>query len=365
VVDNKLLEKSIAAAYKEMLFEGRCPAAVLFLDLPPASVDVNIHPAKNEVRFENDTAVFDFVSGAARKILRTRGAIPVIKADGLFKSGAGAGEDGAAASGADTGSSPKFPAPAAAPGAIRITDVNGPGAELRAGQISVKEFFSAKRKEEEGKETGDLIMEEEDSRESAGWSKRPFAIEDIRVTGAVFATFLTGVDEDSFYFIDQHAAHERVFYERLTKQHRSGEKLVQQLMTPFVIELPYAVKNDAAGLMDTVSAMGFSIEEFGPRSCVVKAIPAFIQISEARDFLDSALGSLSGETSAENARMTERIIMDSCKKAVKAGDRLKPEEIENLLKELARCDNPYSCPHGRPVFVRMRKHDIEKMFKRV
>ncbi|MDR2771390.1 MAG: DNA mismatch repair protein MutL, partial [Clostridiales Family XIII bacterium] len=175
-------------------------------------------------------------------------------------------------------------------------------------------------------------------------------------------------DADSFYFIDQHAAHERVLYERFLRQHREREKLCQQLLTPLVVELPHAaratVPAEGQGMHDFLAALGYEAEDFGSNACRINAVPAFLPLSAAEDFLNLLLAELPGGRAPKDASAAERVISAACKAAVKAGDRLGDAEIAGLFTSLAACENPYACPHGRPVFLRLTEHDIERLFKR-
>jgi DNA mismatch repair protein MutL len=186
----------------------------------------------------------------------------------------------------------------------------------------------------------------------------------IKPTGTVFSTYITGVDADSFFFIDQHAAHERVLYEQMMAQYRSREKLVQQLVSPIVVEAPPSAAGASDEKLAVLAELGFDVEGFGPKSFSMRGVPAFMPISEAEGFLRDMLENLPGEPGPENRQAIERVISMACKKAIKANDRLDEARASALLSDLDRCENPYSCPHGRPVFVRLGKNDIERLFKR-
>ena len=172
-------------------------------------------------------------------------------------------------------------------------------------------------------------------------------------------------DEDDFYLIDQHAAHERVFYEKLLNQYNSAEKSSQQLLLPINIGVSVNVTASEETWIDDLRAMGYDIEFFGNNTYIVREIPAFMDISEAEAFLSDFFSALDDKPDLTDRRMLEKIIMKSCKSAVKGGDVLSFQEIDSLMKDLSSCVNPFSCPHGRPTFIRMTRYEIEKMFKRV
>ncbi len=194
--------------------------------------------------------------------------------------------------------------------------------------------------------------------------RRPFDVSAIRPIGSVFAEFILGCDDDSFYMIDQHAAHERVFYERLTREFYGQQTASQIMALPIQINVSHAVKNAEDDWLAFLRNIGFSVEEFGPRSYAVKEIPAYMTALEAESFIKDFCDSLDEPGAFRNQRRTDKIITRACKSAVKANDRLDIAEINQLLKDLAKCDNPFSCPHGRPTIIRMKKTEIEALFKR-
>ena len=160
-------------------------------------------------------------------------------------------------------------------------------------------------------------------------------------------------DEDDFYLIDQHAAHERVFYEKLLNQYNSAEKSSQQLLLPINIRRLCQCNGSEETWIDDLRAMGYDIEFFGNNTYIVREIPAFMDISEAEAFLSDFFSALDDKPDLTDRRMLEKIIMKSCKSAVKGGDVLSFQEIDSLMKDLSSCVNPFSCPHGRPTFIRM------------
>ncbi|MDO4176705.1 MAG: DNA mismatch repair protein MutL, partial [Bacillota bacterium] len=194
---------------------------------------------------------------------------------------------------------------------------------------------------------------------------RPFEFDDLTIIGAVFNTYIACQSEDVFYLIDQHAAHERIFYERLLKQYNSEEKAQQQLMLPLNFNVSADVSATEESWISTVRNMGYDIEFFGNNTYIVREIPAFMEMSEAEEFLNDLFNEFSERPDLKNNSVLEKIIMRSCKSAVKAGDLLAYEEIDALFNQLKHCDNPFSCPHGRPTFVKITKHEMERMFKRV
>ena len=193
----------------------------------------------------------------------------------------------------------------------------------------------------------------------------PFDINGLQVIGTVFDTYILASDSDTFYLIDQHAAHERIFFEKLLNQYNTGEKNSQQLLVPLNLGVPADVTATEDEWMGQLVNMGYYLEFFGNNTYRIREIPAFMDMSEAEGFLRDFFTEAEGRPDFTDERAVSRIITRSCKSAVKGGDILDRREIDALMKDLAACINPFSCPHGRPTFVRMTRYEIEKMFKRV
>jgi DNA mismatch repair protein MutL len=380
-VRSKAAEKALAEGYAETPLANAHPFALLFLQVPQERLDVNIHPAKSEVRFDDEAALTVFLTAAIRAAVRTKEAIPTIPprgSGGLFVlPGAKVGPPEAAQfalagtrpRAADASRTPERAAPPAEVLAEYIPAEYAPETQSETQEVDIKSLLSTIRKESAAGREG-LLMEdsEEGSYRAEERASAPFDIAAVSPMGRIFGAYIVGRDADAFYFIDQHAAHERVLYERFLKQHRDREKLCQQLLAPLVVELPHAARattaGDGAEARAFLAALGYEAEEFGARACRVNAVPAFLSLPEAEDFLNRLLNALpEGRPPTDDAALA-RVISAACKAAVKAGDKLGDAEVSALLASLAGCENPYACPHGRPVFIRLTERDIERLFKR-
>lgn len=382
IISSKLLEKALDDAYKEKLFHGRFPVAFLFMYMPADKLDVNIHPTKKEIRFDDDFEVMDFVTKAVKSALTVREALPEIRFEAVessnkFKESAG-----------------KYP---------KDKDDNilfsedGQEAKLEEADITSREYqaFSSLSKEENKSRPENIFSEK--SRKFHGDSSQvdiknilttiraedakknenereilepkpadgPFDFRDLTYKGSIFNTYIIAEAADDFYLIDQHAAHERIFYEKLLAQYNASEKSQQQLLMPLNFNVSSAVTQTEENWLKSIENMGYAIEYFGNKTYIVREIPAFMQLSEAEDFLRDMFNEIDEKPDLTNRRILDKIIMRACKSAVKGGDRLSEEEIDGLMKDLRNCVNPFSCPHGRPTFIRMSRYEIEKMFKRV
>ncbi|MDF3003339.1 MAG: mutL, partial [Bacillota bacterium] len=416
-ISSKLMENAVTDAYQEKLFEGRYPVSFLFLRVSPERLDVNIHPNKREVRFDDEKAVREFIAVSIRKSLKTKDAIPEIKENNLFKfkpSVSTASPSETLANPVSTQNSGSFnPSAEGVDATVQTKEAeviktqaarpNGTQVVQRAKeeQVDIKRLLLESRlaKEKQNRHSvstaasatavqdGDVknpIPEVNEASQAYVLSEKrlnsvvlennqagntkpaaDFEIGALTVTGSIFGTYITAVDDSCFYLIDQHAAHERIFYEQLLAEYRKEEKTQQLILTPFIINVTHAVKNDTGKMLHFLGNLGFEIEEFGPTAYIVKAIPYYMGLEESKDFIDYLLDNISEEEELDNQKKIASIITSACKKAVKAHDVLDRQEIDRLMADLAKTKNPYSCPHGRPTFVRLRKYEIEKMFKRV
>ncbi|MCQ2550909.1 MAG: DNA mismatch repair endonuclease MutL [Clostridia bacterium] len=312
VVESKVIERGLNLGYMQRLFEGRYPVSFLFINAEPDSLDVNIHPNKRQVRFNDDNLIVKTVEIAITEALRTKESVV------------------------------RFDMPKAAP---RI--------EPEVKQIDIKELLSTEVKEEP-------FVYESDQIEIARPFTRPFDFDDLTFLGTIFNTYILAQDEDAFYMFDQHACHERINYEKFIGLYNSSEKNTQPIMFPFMVNT-----NLTGNWMDVLRDMGFKIDEFGQDTYRVTEIPTFMTLSEAENFVIDFLDNLKDNKVLNNKVVIDKLIMKSCKDSVKANDKLTVEEISSLMESLKQCINPFSCPHGRPTFVKMTKYDIEKIFKRV
>ncbi|MGP1570072.1 MAG: DNA mismatch repair endonuclease MutL [Eubacteriales bacterium] len=366
-ISSKVLDIAVMQGYKERLFEGRYPIVFLFLNIDPKYLDVNIHPNKKEVRFHDDEKVSEFVSSAIRKKLATLNASPGIskkniEIETVFKE-------------------PLEYVKLATPlepviyedeiqvergyseaefikEDLNLYEIRNECPEvLNEEQIDIKNILSTISKEE--------IEKEHRFEETEYLEEKRFDLRELKILSVVFNTYIVAQFEDKIYFIDQHAAHERVFYEKFLNEYKSSEKMHQSILIPFIREVIPSLKAIENIWLPLLEKLGFTIQEFGDRTYRITEIPVFMQLQEAEAVLDYFLENIKEGTDIDNFVKIDKLIMRSCKSAVKGGDSLSIIECEELIKLLANCENPYSCPHGRPTFIKLSKNEIEKMFKRI
>ena len=373
VVNSKVMEKGVSLGYKERLFEGRYPVVYLFLTTDPAALDVNIHPNKREVRFDHENEIADFISRGIIAALATENA--VVDAGNLFN-----GREEIALSGEKVFEK-----------VLSVLHKKDSDASVYSNQFPKKNIFKYKSSDDEKKQDEEqvdikkiLSMTQNpfDKNTDEGASDQSFPLEGphleisvpamqpfdfsvLQVTGVIFSTYITAVDDKNFYLIDQHAAHERIFYEKLVGEYENSDKAKQTLMIPLLIPVSLSANANKFDWLQALIQMGFTIEDFGDNTYRVSEIPMFMDLTEAEDFIKKFIENIHQSTDLSNRVVIDKLITMSCKAAVKAHDVLKPEEITTLIRTLAKCRNPFSCPHGRPTFIKLTEYEIEKMFKRV
>ena len=406
-VKNRVLEECVSEAYQFRMFEGRYPVAFLFLKVDPAFTDVNVHPNKKEIRFDNDDLIRDFVTETLKQALMEPDAVPEIhftkdkkhvpqmeqeKQGPPDGNGGGAGRPGPAQM--DIRAMLKAKRAEEEEAAYRTgeeelsgkkTEENGNGSFSRDSLPSGSSAHSGSEGQNSAAVSGKAFAEEQPAGDRPGSadgksgpapmenyfneeedrpSHIPFDVSAIRPVGIIFNEYILGSDEDTFYMIDQHAAHERIFYERLTSSFYRQQKGSQLLVVPITVKTTFAAGSLAEQWMDFLIRIGFSVEEFGQRTYIVREIPYYMDLEEAESFLNDFTEEASLSGSFADSRQRARIVTRSCKSAVKANDRLSDAEVAALLRDLAACRNPFSCPHGRPTIIRMKHSEIDRLFRR-
>ena len=341
VVSSKVIEKGVSEGYRERLFEGRYPVVYLFLHVDPHTIDVNIHPNKREVRFNEESMITDFIARAIRDALSSEDA--VVDAGNIFK-----GRENSISS------SKVYE---------RVFEPLREKTEEK--QVYIKQILSTIENPYKAKTESESESESESKIPIYAPKFKPFDFSQLKVTGVIFDTYITAVDESNFYLIDQHAAQERIFYEKLVGEYESAEKVRQPLLVPLVINVSLSVSENSFHWLDALSRMGFTVNEFGPGTFRITEIPMFMELSEAEDFINQFIDNINERTNLSNSVVIDKLITMSCKAAVKANDKLSDGEVKALINDLSSCINPFSCPHGRPTFIRLTRYEIEKMFKRV
>lgn len=326
-VQDASLTAALLKAYHTLLMVGRYPMAVVFIDIPPKSVDVNVHPTKAEVRFRDPQRIFTGVQHAIRRALLAH--TPV---QGLPNQLRWSPESGWESSGRQSGRREIDP----------------------AWQIS----------NQQGAWPLETETEAEDVRIGQTTPLPDLKAPILRLIGQIASTYLIAEGPDGLYLVDQHAAHERVLFERFMSQ-RENEIPAQTLLQPAAVEMSAASARLLSEQLPTLERIGFEVEIFGPNTFLVRAIPTLIKDSDPTSALRALVEEFEEDETPLQAEAEARIIARVCKRAaVKAGQTLSEAEQQALLRDLENCQSPRTCPHGRPTMIHLSVDLLERQFGR-
>jgi len=336
-VRDRVIQHAILEAYRSLLEKRRYPIAVLFIDLPPEMVDVNVHPTKHEVRFRNQQQVHDFIVSALRERLQH------VSSESATITG---------------GFSPAEMVTAPAPVQLVQSEYRDRVQESLAAfneKVAVVPVISAVSTVK-GEMTGWSAGQDKESAMPEGW----------RLIGQYLNSYLLCQVNDELVLIDQHAAHERIGFEHLRDQLASDGIESQSLLFPVVLELDHREAAVLTEHLDEFPRFGFEVEAFGGRSFTVKSVPALVVDVDVERLIRDLAAELneigrSGQLSDEIERV---LAVLACHSMVRANQALSQSEMQQLLKDLSLIDFGSCCPHGRPVIHRLSKRDIEKLFHR-
>ncbi len=381
LVRDRLLLHAIHEAYRNVTPPGVFPVVLLFLDLPYQEVDVNVHPAKIEVRFRHPQFVHDFTRDALRHALSIARPIPGFPAARAAAAGVASGAPGSLAGGA--------PPSYTAAGAIALPP-GPPRAEIPFGLASgaaTAEAFElsvgpdrpfAQRLGFDSNAAMNFPMPAQGASADAaaamagsdhgtGALPSPEEIADLKPLGQVNSSFIIAVNGEGLWIIDQHVAHERVLFEQHLRARREGELGGQRMLLPVMVELSPRQLVTFEQIGEELRANGFEAELMGARSVAIQAAPAGIAGGDAEKLLFEILDGIARENQSISIDSLQSKIAasTSCHAAIKVNTPLDTTKMEWLLGELAKTEYPMSCPHGRPVVLRYSVREIERAFKRI
>jgi DNA mismatch repair protein MutL len=383
LIRDRLIQHGLTEAYRNIIPPTVYPVVLLFLELPPGEIDVNVHPSKTEVRFRQSTVMHDFVRDTVRAALMKARPAPQFTTEIHAHATAGSGltpgarewqppSDLPSGSGATArafydpagGAGFALQAPAAPPISARFQFEGGIAVEANAAIPVARGLEScfAEAIPETIPDNGcapALDTQEEDSTLAALSTLRPL--------GQIRNSFILAVNEDGLWIVDQHVAHERVLFERILKQRAMRKVESQRLLMPIVLGLPPAQQAIFTEIADELQHNGFEAEPFGARSVAVKVAPAGVDAAAVEHMLHELLDQISREEQSLNLEKIRTRIAASiaCHAAIKVNMPLEQNKMDWLLAELAKTDHPMSCPHGRPIVLRYSVKDIQKAFKRI
>ena len=369
LIRDRLVQHAITEAYRNILPPTVFPVVLLFLEMPTAEVDVNVHPSKTEVRFRQHSILHDFVRDSVRAVLMKARPVPQFVSEIYAHPSAspsltpGAHESGFAAAAwrslyqpAESGGF-ALQAPVVPPVSERFQFQGGIAVEANAA-------VSLARATEVVPDDGCAPAFAEDPEAP---SQLAPSLASLKPLGQIRDSFILAVNSEGLWIIDQHVAHERVLFERVLKQRATRGVESQRLLMPLILELTPAQQAVFAEISDELARNGFEAEPFGTRSVAVKVAPAGVDGAQVEHMLHELLEQLSHEDQKLNldAIRTRIAASIACHAAIKVNMPLEQNKMEWLLSELAKTECPMSCPHGRPVVLRYSLKDIQKAFKRI
>lgn len=334
-IRSRLLSHALEDAVRAFTPDGRYPVALILIEMDPHLVDVNVHPAKSEVKFERDHEVHHAVSQAVKKALGSGGVIPALTLSPPVRP-----------TGRPVSSRLEFQSAAWADAVGAAVDAFMPGDAAAGPKQDAPPLSSSAGSAEE----------------SPGQELRGY-----RILGQVLNTYIVAVTDKGLAIIDQHVAHERVLYERLSRMRQAQPPASQRLTEAFSLSLGAAEAALLRQRLEDFRAMGWDLEPFGRDAFLVRAVPVYASRRSWETLLRDMVDELVHQSVARRlvVQRDHVTITNACKMAVKAGDPLTMEEMAGLIAQLAETQNPHFCPHGRPAIVTIPFHEIDRQFKRV
>ncbi len=321
------ITKAVEKAYESTLMKGRFPFFVLNLSINPSLVDVNVHPAKLEVRFSNAKEIFSLVYRAVKAVIEKTNTIYYQQPK------------------EDTPKTFSF-----------NSKVNESTPTYNPTYVEKQVFHDQmKQVKEQFKQDPISTFENEDEKIKENVSE---IIGNYSIIGQLFKTYVILQRKDDILLLDQHACHERITYEKLLKKYENHTLKKQLLMVPIEVRLTNSELNLVFDNKEKIEKMGFEVDQFSEHSIVIRSVPTDILGDNARDVFISAIDNL-------NKDDHEALYMMACKNSIKANHKLSHEEIREMVSLLGELTNPFNCPHGRPTIIKMTKYELEKRFKRI
>ena len=363
-VENRGINHALLEGYHNALMKGRFPVCCLFLEIDPAAVDVNIHPAKREVKFRDERAVRGFVARAVRdgllafhspvapRPLPASAPLPSVEWLSANRPSSAVDEETAA----NAPSLPGFAAstvlpPVAQPAPLPLSFQPKPS------DVPVVRTTAERPLPNPPSST---------LNPQSPISPTPLLAVPLRVIGVVGRLYVVLESDRGLVLLDQHAAHERILFEQMLTRLERNEITSQRLLLPETIELTPRDATFVRAVLPTLTRLGVGLSEFGERTFLLDGLPPMVKAPDARHFVVTLIDELKAAGEGVNAlRLGEDVIVKTvCRHSVKANDPLAGPELENLVRDLRHCAMPYTCPHGRPTLIEMNFRELEKKFGR-
>jgi DNA mismatch repair protein MutL len=375
LIRDKVLQHALSAAYYNLMPAGCYPFALLFLNCDPSEVDVNVHPSKTEVRFRHGSAVHDFVRDAVREILmesRPVSKIPMPATPVPQRRSEPVLQRAVALPFSEYSAISELDEPP-----VSVSAVESQGGELPAVSIvppvAAAQSWPVPAPAIPGR-AATILRRIPDTHGAldglaADWERVDSlaALGDLRPLGQLHDSFIVAAGRDGLWIIDQHVAHERILFEQVLRQRAAGNVEIQQLLMPIVLQLTPGQEFEYARIAEELNAYGFETEPFGQRTIAIKSSPAGVGAGDIEKIVFEILEIAENEFRSASLDEIRRSVCATiaCRAAIKINMRLEPTKIDWLLRALAACEYPMTCPHGRPIALRYSTKDILKSFHRI
>ena len=357
VMHSRVLNEAVENACRERVMIGKFPVCALYITIAYEAVDVNVHPNKLEVRFRDETGVYEAVHGAVLTALKERDAFEQPTQMPLMKEKAPVTETARAIhvqipkTNTVVSVSPVLPAEASAPKQVipprpvpEFRDVRIP--EPEPVQVSIP----APVLRENAEQVNTIL---------------PAVKKPMKIFGALFNTFILVEYEDQLLMVDQHAVHERLLFDRLMKEHAAGDQAGQELLVPIVIGVTKTEQRLLEDNRDALESIGMVADAFGEQDIAVRTIPMILGEAQTKEFVRDVIEELQNGRDPTFEKRRTSLLQTACKHAVKGGDPLTEDELRGLLDTMIEQKVTPTCPHGRPLVVAITHRELDKKFKRI
>ncbi|MDU5376837.1 DNA mismatch repair endonuclease MutL [Peptoniphilus lacydonensis] len=367
-IRNINISKAVEKNYNSLIPLNRYPVFILYIDIDPKLIDVNIHPKKNEVKISNENILTALLSEVVQEVIfpnRSIGEIEIedtkknINIFDIFNESKELDSD-----------IPNDTDTAEITNLRSLWDIEGKSLEENLNSLSnFKEDDVLYKKDSFNKVTftdKDFANEEKSFLEPNEKGHIDEKLLNTKIVGILFKTYilLENKRDSICYIVDQHAAHERVNYEKFLNMYLNSDIVSQILIKPEIIELNQVEYDKIENYLDLFVKLGFKIEDFGDNTIVLREVPMIFGLPTYVNFIRDIIDSLDKDISSNYEADLYKIMKKACKASVKAGDDLSDMEVEALIRDLKNCENPYTCPHGRPTVIEVSKRTISKLFLR-
>ncbi|MFP4176830.1 MAG: DNA mismatch repair endonuclease MutL [Planctomycetota bacterium] len=327
-IREKTLMHAIGEAYRGLMKRGKRPVCFLFLTVDPADVDVNVHPTKVEVKFRQARDIHSRVLSAMRRTLREAQLTPQVQ----------------------------LSAPEESSVDERTESIRG----------AIADFFSSEQDQESPTGSGAKGNFGHGEDRPEGEQREPRCDVNYGNTIQMLDSFIVEELENAIRLSDQHALHERILYDRMRKNLQDGPLNSQQLLVPDIVELPQPDFYAVMDLQEELGRFGMAVEAFGDNTVIVRSFPQILDHFDGASFFEDLLAELEDTEAPKrvDGRVDQLLKIMACRGAVKAGQRLGAEQIKKLLSQRKQCQQPDTCPHGRPISIVLSRHELDKQFKR-